>query len=255
VTALVEMHDVGVRAIEVRIRQRRSSVPSLLGKVKHNVWPIRHLDFTMEPGETVFVANVGGSRPAVLFRVVCGLIDVDEGSVVLPRRTVLSNSESRAKLLRALSLEQAIRMMAGLLGMPDRGIDRRFDDIVEFAEAGRKLHVTVDSLPRQLLQQAAFSVAVHVPADLYTFDGTALIGSAEFRAKSAARLAEMAGAGKGLMIHARSLKHITPAAERGLILDGDHPRVVPIAEFSRTITAAQQEAARKSKRRRRRRDD
>ena len=43
---MLEMRDVGVRVIEMKDRDRRSNLPTVLGrKVKVKTWPVRHLDF------------------------------------------------------------------------------------------------------------------------------------------------------------------------------------------------------------------
>ena len=55
---LLTMSDVGVRAVEMKSRQRRAKLPTLIGaKVKERTWPIRHLNFTMQPGETVDIGD------------------------------------------------------------------------------------------------------------------------------------------------------------------------------------------------------
>lgn len=248
---LLDLSDVGVRAIEMKTRTRKSNVPTLIGaKVKERTWPIRHLDFTMQPGETVFVTDVGGSRPAVFFRVVCGMIPIDEGKARLPTRTVLSH-RMRGRLVRGLSLGQAIRMMCGLHGLPDRGIERRFDEMVEFAEVGRHLHQTVDMVPRHLMQQAMFTTAAFVPADLYTFDGTGFVGSAAFRQKCGGRLRELAEQGKGVLISASGQRLVTQYGDRGLVLDGEHSRDVPVAEFVGILADKTKPPGRKRRRKKR----
>lgn len=250
---LLTLSDVGVRAVETRSRTRRSNLPTVLGaKVKERVWPIRHLDFTMQPGETVFVTDVGASRPAVFFRMVCGMIPIDEGQARLPARTVLSY-RMRGRMVRGLSIGQVIRMTCGLHGMPDRGIERRFDDMVAFAEVGKFLHLTVDAVPRQVLHQAQFAATVAVPADLYTFDGTAFVGTADFRLKCGIRLKELASQGRGLMISGAGPRLLRTHGDRGLVLDGEDSRAVSIDEFLEVRQQAMLQAE-KNRRRRKKRD-
>lgn len=125
-----------------------------------------------------------------------GMIPIDEGTARLPRRTILSRTTS-GRLLRNLSLGQALRVMCGPHGMPDKGIDRRFDEMVDFAEAAGHLHLPIEATPRQVIQQVDFTMSVFVPADLYTFDRTAFVGSPAFRQKCGLRLRDMAARGKG----------------------------------------------------------
>lgn len=251
---MLTLTDVGVRVVEMKQRRRRENVPTVLGQqVKERTWPVRHLNFQLEAGEAVFVLDIANHRPALFLRLVTGLLAPDEGTVTLPRRSLLSVAPSR-KQLKYLSVEQSLRFIAGCCGLSDRAIDRKFDDMVEFAGVSRLLHRQSQSQPRHVLAQIGFAVATTAPVDLLAFDRTAIVGDKEFRAKCVQRLNELKTAGKGLVIYSQDVRQVRAVADRGLVLDGDKSAEFDPDMFARMVIDDKQGRWQQKRKRRRRGD-
>lgn len=245
------MTDVGVRVIEMRDRSRRAKVPTVLGrKVKERAWPLRHLDFAMSGGEIVFVLDIANDRPTLFLRLATGLLAPDEGIVNSPGRSILA-TPPRRKAVTSLSVEQALRMIAGLYGLPDRMIDRRFDEMVEFAEIGRLLHRPVDSQPKHIVHQVAFAAATCTPAPLVAFDRNIEVGPREFKGKCRTKLDEMKSAGRGILAFSQDPRQVRRLADRGVVLDGGRSRVMEPGPFADLLI--EHKAGRLAERKKRRR--
>ncbi|MFN8125164.1 MAG: hypothetical protein U0R64_01440 [Candidatus Nanopelagicales bacterium] len=251
---MLEMTDVGVRVIEMRDRSRRSNLPTVLGrKVKTKTWPIRHLDFAMAGSETVFVADLANERPTLFLRLATGLLAPDEGTIALTPHSVLLSPPS-GKVIKSLSVGQAARLMAGLYGMPDHLIDRRFADIVEFANVTDKVHRATDSVGKAVLQQVAFAAATAASADLYAFDRMALVGDAAFHEKCRTRIGELKAAGRGILVHSQNPQHIRDLGDRGLVIDGPRTRMTDPDTLARLVIDAKKGRLKAKRKKRRRRD-
>lgn len=252
------MTDVGVRVIEMRDRSRRSNVPTVLGrKVKERAWPLRHLDFSTSGGEIVFILDIANDRPALFLRLATGLLQPDEGEVVQPHRSILAVTPRR-RTIGSLSVGQIVRLTAGMYGLSDRTIARRFDEMVDFAEVGRLLHRPGEGQPRHIIDQVAFAAAVCTPVDLVAFDRNAEVGPPEFRAKCSAKLADMKAAGRGILVYSQDVKQIRRLADRGLVLDSGRSRVLapdPFADLMIEHKAGRLAERRKRRRKRRRAGD
>lgn len=250
------MSDVGVRVIELRERSRRRRLPTVLGRqVKERAWPVRHLDFRMEGGEAVFILDAVNNKPGLFLRLSTGLLAPDEGSVTLPRRSILASTPKRPTV-RSMSVGQALRFTAGCYGMSDSLIDRRFDEMVEFAEVGRLLHRPSESQPRHVLAQIGFAAAVCSPAELVAFDGSAVVGDKEFRDKCYAKLDQMRAAGKGIIVSSQDIRQIRRLADRGLVLEGSRSRDLDPSSFIDVVVSHKKGLlAKKLRRKQRRRAD
>lgn len=250
------MTDVGVRVIEMRDRSRRTNVPTVLGrKVKERAWPLRNLNFTMSGGETVFVLDIANDRPTLFLRLATGLLTPDEGKVQTPGRAVLA-APPRRKTITSLSVEQALRMTAGLYGLPDRMIERRFEEMVEFAEAGRLLHRPVDGQPKHIIDQLSFAAATCSLAPLVAFDRNVEVGPREFKEKCRAKLSEMKDAGRGILVFSQDPRQVRRLADRGLVLDGSTSQVLEPKAFADLLIEhkAGRLAERKRRKRKRKKD-
>lgn len=251
---MLEMRDVGVRVIEMKDRDRRSNLPTVLGrKVKTKSWPIRHLDFSLNPGETVCVVDLANDRPSLFLRLATGLLAPDEGTIEGPAHSVLL-SPPNGRLIKSLSVGQSARLMAGLYGMPDRAIDRRFDDMIAFADVGSRVNQGTDSVPRRLLQQVAFAAATAASADLYAFDRMALVGDREYHARCKKRLADLKEAGHGILIYSQNPAHIRELADRGLVLDRSRTETTDPETLARLVIDVKKGRLAKKRKKRRRRD-
>lgn len=252
---MLTMTDVGVRVIELRERDRRRNLPTVLGRhIKERAWPLRHLDFTIEGGQTVYVVDLATHRPALFLRLATGLLRPDEGTVSLPPRSLLATPVNR-KVTRSLSVGQAIRLISGTYGMSDKAIDRRFDDIAEFAGVTKILHKVCDTQSRSTMAQVSFAAATSAPVDLIAFDRSAIVGDPEFRPKCFARLAELKASGKGLIVYSTDPRQVRKVADRGLVLDGGATRELTPAEFAQLLIDEKAEKTGKGRKGRRRKRD
>ena len=250
---LLTMSDVGVRVVELRERKRGGKLPTVLGRqVKEQAWPLRHLDFSLEDGQTVYVLDLATHRPALFLRLATGTLRCDEGTITLPPRSLLARPAGRRQV-RSLSVGQSIRMMAGLYGMGDKAIDRRFDEMVDFAEVSRVVNRPIESQHRQVIAQVAFAAAICSRAELIAFDRCALVGDRRFRNKCARRIAELKKSGTGFVVFSPDARQVLELADRGLVLDGDHSREVPPAELAGLLIADKKEQRHRHRKRRRRR--
>ena len=250
---LLTMSDVGVRVVELRERKRGGKLPTVLGRqVKEQAWPLRHLDFSLEDGQTVYVLDLATHRPALFLRLATGTLRCDEGTITLPPRSLLARPAGRRQV-RSLSVGQSIRMMAGLYGMGDKAIDRRFDEMVDFAEVSRVVNRPIESQHRQVIAQIAFAAAICSRVELIAFDRCALVGDRRFRNKCARRIAELKKSGTGFVVFSPDARQVLELADRGLVLDGDHSREVPPAELAGLLIADKKEQRQRHRQRRRRR--
>ena len=251
---MLEMRDVGVRVIEMKDRDRRSNLPTVLGrKVKVKTWPVRHLDFSMTPGETVFVLDLANDRPSLFLRLATGLLRPDEGTIELPAHSVMVTPPN-GRVLKSLSIGQSARLMAGLYGMPDHAIERRFDEIVRLAGVGSRVNEGTDSVPRRMLQQVAFAAATSASADLYAFDRMALVGDREYHEQCKQRLAELKAAGHGIVIYSQNPAHVREMGDRGLVLDGARTRTTDPDTLAKLLIDVKKGRLKKRRKKRRRRD-
>src|SRR5205085_9089422 len=87
-----------------------------------------------------------------------------------------------------LSGRENIYLNGAILGMSRKEIDRKFDDIVAFAEVERFLDTPAKRYSSGMYIRLAFAVAAHLDAEILVVDEVLAVGDASFQNKCLDRM-------------------------------------------------------------------
>ena len=103
--------------------------------------------------------------------------------------------------------------------MSRRDVDRRFDEIVEFAGLERFLDTPLKRYSWGMYLRLAFAVAAHVEPDIVIVDEVLAVGDARFRAKCLEKMSEFGQEGRTVVFVSHDLGSITQLCRRAIWLD------------------------------------
>ncbi len=168
----------------VRLRKKKQiikGVPRMMGSHnRESYWVFRELTTQISAGESLLLVSRDPVRTNAIMRVLAGMLPLDEGEVQRPARSLLLVTPPN-RWVRELSVEQTIRMLAGIYGLTDAEIERMVEPVAKTALVDGLMHRRVEDLGKQIRDQIAFAVAVHAPVPMVMFDHTASIGTRPFR--------------------------------------------------------------------------
>ncbi|MGO1628159.1 MULTISPECIES: ABC transporter ATP-binding protein [unclassified Microbacterium] len=188
------------------------------------------VSFQIGEGESVAVMGLNGSGKSTTLKMVSGVMEPDEGRV-FTRGRVAGLIEVGAGFHPELTGRDNVYLNAAILGMSKEETDERYNDILEFSEIGEFIDQAVKHYSSGMFMRLAFSVAIHVDADVLLVDEVLAVGDAPFRKKCNEKLQELAARGVTMMIVSHNKNTVKKLCSRGIIIR-DH-RVVfdgPIAE-------------------------
>ena len=120
-----------------------------------------------------------------------------------------------------------------MLGLSKAEIERRFDEIVEFAELAPFIDAPVKTYSSGMYMRLGFAVAVHVDPDVLLVDEVLAVGDEGFAHKCLDKFAEFRRRGKTILLVTHSLGLVERFCDEALWLDkgrvkavGDPKRVV-----------------------------
>jgi ABC-type glutathione transport system ATPase component len=131
-------------------------------------------------------------------------------------------------------------------GLSKEEIQRRFDDIVAFAELGHVIDDPVRSYSSGMFMRLGFSIAVHTDPDILLIDEVLAVGDAGFVAKCKDRIGELRKAGKTLILVTHDLDSVERWCDEaiwlheGVVKDRGFPRRV-IDSYRHFIEAGEEE--------------
>jgi lipopolysaccharide transport system ATP-binding protein len=99
-------------------------------------------------------------------------------------------------------------------------IERKFDEIVAFAEIERFLDTPVKHYSTGMYLRLAFAVAAHLEPEILLVDEVLAVGDAEFQKKCLGKMDEVARGGRTVLFVSHNMGAIATLTERVIWIDG-----------------------------------
>ncbi len=145
-------------------------------------WALRDVSFEIPEGSMYALIGHNGSGKSTMLRLIAGIYRPDEGRVKVDGR-ISTLLELGAGFHPDLSGRENVYLNATILGMGRKEIDRKFDDIVEFAGVEQFIDSPVKVYSTGMYVRLGFSVAVHVQPEILIIDEVIAVGDEEFQRK------------------------------------------------------------------------
>ena len=131
--------------------------------------------------------------------------------------------------------------------------DRKFDEIVDFADLGKFLDTAVGLLQLGHAARLGFAVAINVDADIFIADEALAVGDRPFKRKCRSSMDEIVKSGMTMFYVCHAPGSVRNLCDRVLVLEkGGSPSTATSTRASRSCTTTTRTRTRKSRERRRR---
>ncbi len=182
-------------------------------------WALQGIEFVVEQGDQVAVVGKNGSGKSTLLKCIAGILRPTEGEVRL-RGSVSSLLELGAGFQPELTGRENIFLNASLLGLSQREVTRRFDDIVAFAELEQFIDNQVKYYSSGMYVRLGFAVAINVSPDILIVDEVLAVGDESFQHKCLDAIKAMQEEGVTLLFVTHSPDLAQKVCERAILLEG-----------------------------------
>ncbi len=176
---------------------------------------LNNICFDVKKGEAVGLIGHNGCGKSTTLKLLTKIMYPDSGSVELCGR-VSSLIELGAGFHPDMSGRENIYINASIFGLSKKGIEERLEDIIAFSELEPFIDNPVRTYSSGMYMRLAFSVAVHVDADILLIDEILGVGDAGFQSKCFNRLKEIKSKGTTIVIVSHSLGQIEQICDRSI---------------------------------------
>lgn len=153
-------------------------------------WAVSGVGFELKRGECLGLIGRNGAGKTTLLKMLNGLVKPDRGRIEMRGRTGALIALG-AGFNPVLTGRENIHVNASVLGLSRAEIDRRMDDIIEFAELRDFIDTPVQSYSSGMSVRLGFAVASTLDPDVLILDEVLAVGDAAFRAKCYKRIGEI----------------------------------------------------------------
>jgi ABC-type polysaccharide/polyol phosphate transport system ATPase subunit len=162
------------------------------------------VSFEVPAGSTFGVIGENGSGKSTLLKLVAGITKPTRGSLAVDGR-VSALIELGAGFHPEISGRENVSINGIMLGLTRREVERRFDEIVAFAELEEFIDAPVKTYSSGMYMRLGFAVAIHVDPDVLLIDEVLAVGDEAFTRKCLDKIAEFRRRGKTILFVTHSL--------------------------------------------------
>jgi ABC-type polysaccharide/polyol phosphate transport system ATPase subunit len=195
---------------------------------------LRGVSFAVPKGCTFGIIGRNGSGKSTLLKCVAGITRPNEGTIRVDGR-ISALIELGAGFHPEISGRENVFINGIMLGLSKREIQRRFDEIVEFAELTDFIDAPVKTYSSGMYMRLGFAVAIHVDPDVLLIDEVLAVGDQAFTVKCLDKFAEFRRRNKTILLVTHSLDLVEKFCDRALWLD--HGRTLAEGEPKRVVAS------------------
>lgn len=183
-----------------------------------NLWALKDINFEVREGETFGIIGGNGAGKSTLLKILSRIIKPTEGKAKLKGR-VGSLLEIGTGFHQDLTGRENIFLNGAVLGMRHREVEKKFDEIVAFADLEKFLDTPVKFYSTGMYARLAFAVAAHLEPEILIIDEVLAVGDAAFQAKCLGKMGRVAESGRTVIFVSHDAGSVTKLCRTGIYLE------------------------------------
>lgn len=207
-----------------------------------SIWALKDVSFDVTDGEVVGIIGRNGAGKSTLLKILARITEPTAGWADVGGR-VGALLEVGTGFHPELTGRENVYLGGALLGMKRSDIERRFDEIVAFAEVEPFLDTPVKHFSSGMYLRLAFGVAAHLEPDILVVDEVLAVGDAAFQQKCLGKMEAVSREGRTVLFVSHNLPAVTRLCSRALLLDQgslieDGPAADVVASYSKRVSGS-----------------
>src|SRR6266446_2996496 len=196
----------------------RSPVASLRRKKEETFWALRDVSLEIREGEVLGLIGRNGAGKTTLLKILSRITRPTTGWAEIHGR-VGSLLEVGTGFHTELTGHENTFLSGAILGMGKREIERKFDEIVAFAELEKFIDTPVKYYSSGMYVRLAFAVAAHLEPEILLVDEVLAVGDINFQKKCLGKMGDVARAGRTVVLVSHQLNQIRRLCHRVVWID------------------------------------
>ena len=189
-----------------------------VSEMNEAIWALKDVSFEVKRGEVVGIIGRNGAGKSTLLKILSRITEPTEGQAAIYGR-VGSLLEVGTGFHPELTGRENIYLNGAILGMRRAEIERKFDEIVAFAEVEKFIDTPVKHYSSGMYLRLAFAVAAHLEPEILLVDEVLAVGDAAFQKKCLGKMGDVAKVGRTVLFVSHNMAAISALCRRCIYLN------------------------------------
>jgi len=200
-------------------------------KTKEHIWALKDINLSIEQGEILGVIGHNGAGKSTFLKILTRITPPTKGEAIV-RGRIGSLLEVGTGFHPELTGRENVYLNGAILGMKKKEIDKKFEEIVDFAGIRQFLDTPLKRYSTGMGVRLAFSIAANLDPEILLIDEVLSVGDAAFQKKSYDKMEEVTQkSGRTILFVSHNMGAIQGLCKRTVLLDkGQIVKVGPTEE-------------------------
>ncbi len=182
-----------------------------------DVWALRDVSFSVEPGSAVGLVGRNGSGKTTLLRLLSGIVKPTSGHVAVGGR-IGSLLELGAGFHPDMTGRENVYLNGSIHGLSRVRIREKLDEIVTFAELEKNIDLPVRTYSSGEYMRLGFAIAAHIEAEVLLLDEVFAVGDEAFQRKCFGKIFEFKNGGGTIVFVSHDASAVERLCDRAVLL-------------------------------------
>lgn len=181
-------------------------------------WALKDINFEIKQGDRVGIIGRNGAGKSTLLKILSRITEPTAGRISISGR-VASLLEVGTGFHPELTGRENIFLNGAILGMSRKEIQRKFDEIVDFAEVEKFLDTPVKRYSSGMYVRLAFAVAAHLEPEVLIVDEVLAVGDAQFQKKCLGKMEDVSSQGRTILFVSHNMGALLNLCNKAILLN------------------------------------
>ncbi len=186
--------------------------------LSEDFWALKNVNFEINKGDKVGIIGRNGAGKSTLLKVLSRITEPTTGKIHINGR-IASLLEVGTGFHPELTGRENIFLNGAILGMSQKEIKEKFDEIVAFAEVEQFLDTPVKRYSSGMYVRLAFSVAAHLEPEILVVDEVLAVGDAAFQKKCLGKMDDVSKEGRTILFVSHNMAMISSLCDKGIMME------------------------------------
>ena len=189
------------------------------GRKNERFLALEDVSFGANRGEAIGIIGHNGAGKSTMLKLISRVTAPTKGTISYNGR-IASMLEVGTGFHPEMTGRENIYMNGAILGMTKAEIDKKLDEIIEFAEMAQFIDTPVKRYSSGMYVKLAFAVAAHLDSEIMLMDEVLAVGDAKFQQKCLGKMGDAASnEGRTVLYVSHNMSTIRQLCTRCIVLD------------------------------------